>query len=155
MGWCGGGEVGGSQLLVASALGFAHDLDVGPEVVEGGRDFLLAGGEMFVQEVLAAGEAFVEVQLRDLLGEAALDVFDREVAGGGVLGLDDVEEVAVGVSVEEGEVGRGAPGVDPVDVEIEGRIAFDIREGVFGREGGEGGGLVQVEMILYRGEEGE
>ena len=58
------------------------------------------------------------MQFRDLLREAALDVFDGEVAGGGVLGLDDVEEVAVGVLVEEGEVRGRPPGVDPVDVEV-------------------------------------
>ena len=137
-------------LLVAFALGFAHDLDVGPEVVERGRDLLLPGGEVLVQEFLAGGEALVEVQFRDLLGEAALDVFDGEVAGGGVLGLDDVEEVAVRVSVEEGEVGCGAPGVNPVDVEIEGRIAFDVRKGVFGRKMAGGGRTPQVEVILYR-----
>ena len=83
MGRCGGGEASGLQLLVTSALGFAYDFNVGPEVVEGCRDFLLASGEMFVQEVLAAGKAFVKVQLHNLLGKAALDVFAYEVAGSG------------------------------------------------------------------------
>jgi len=45
----------------------------------------------------------------DLDGDAALDVFEAEVAGRGVARFDDVEEVGVGVGVEEGEGGGLLP----------------------------------------------
>ena len=116
----------GSLFFVSFALRLAHDFDVGPEVGEGAADFLLAGGEVLVEGFLARAEAFVEVEFGYLLGEAALDVFDRETAGAGVAGLDDVEEVRVGEALEDAEVFRVLPRFEPVEVEVGGRVAVDV-----------------------------
>lgn len=69
----------------------------------------MAGCEMFVQSFFGGGEAVVEVEGLDLGGQAALDVFEGEVAGCWVAGFDDVEEVGVGVGGEEGERGGLLP----------------------------------------------
>ncbi len=82
----------------------------------------------------------------DLGGEAAVDVVEAEVASRGVAGLDNVEEVGVGVGVEEG-VGRG---VAPLGVEV----WVEIREGV-AVDGGEGAVGGEVEVVFRAGEEGE
>lgn len=92
------GRLGAFPLLC-----FAQGFDVGPEVRERGTYFLLAGSEMSVQNLLAGGEAVVEMQGLDLECEPALDVFEGQVPGCGVPRLDDVEDVRVGVRVEEGE----------------------------------------------------
>lgn len=84
---------------------------------------------MAVEGFFACGEAVVEVHELDLLGEAPLDVFEGEVAGCGMAWLDDVEEMGVGVVLEEGEGGGLAPGVDPVWVEVLDWVAFDGGEG--------------------------
>ena len=85
------------------ALCFTHGFDVVSYFCESGGDFFLARGEMFVECVSGGGESVVEMEGLDLEGDLALDVFEAEFAGGGVTGLDEVKEVAVGVVVEEGE----------------------------------------------------
>jgi len=107
-------------------LRLTHDLDVGPEVVEGAADFLLAGGEMLVEGFLARAEAFVEVEFGDLLCETSLDVFDSETAGTGVAWLDDVEEVGVGEFLEDAEVFGMLPGFQPVEVEVRCWIPINV-----------------------------
>lgn len=53
-----------------------------------------------------------------LLRDAPLDVFDGEVSGCGMLGVDNVEEVRGSCGLEKG-VGRGEePGGEPIGVEI-------------------------------------
>ena len=104
---------------------------------------------MAVQHLFAGRESVVEVEGLDLERETALDVFEREVSGCWVPGLDDVEEVAVGVGVEEGEGGGLAPSVDPVCAEIGDGVAFD------GREGRRDWGAGEVDVVFDRGEEGE
>ena len=101
---------------------------------------------MFVQRLFGGGEAVVKMQSLDLLRDAALDVFEGEVAGCGVARLDDVEEVAVCVGVEEGEGGRLLPVGEEVDIEIEAWVAFDAGEGTVGGE---------VEVVFHGGEESE
>ena len=59
-------------------------------------DALSARGGVFVEDFTALADAFIQVEVGDLLGEAALDVFDAEAAGGGVVGGDDVEDAVVG-----------------------------------------------------------
>ena len=118
-------------------LGFAQGFDVGPEVGERGADLLLPRGEVAVQRLLAGGEPVVEVQGLDLEREPALDVLEGEIPRGGVPGFDDVEEVRVGVGVEEGEGGGLPPGVDPVWAEVGDGVAFDGGERRWG--GGRGG----------------
>ena len=117
-------------------LGFPPGFDVGPEVGERGGDFLLPRGEVAVQSFFAGGESVVEVQRLDLEREPALDVLEGKVPRGGVPGFDDVEEVRVGVGVEEGEGGGLPPGVDPVRAEVGDGVAVDGGEGRCGRGGG-------------------
>ena len=105
-------------------LGFAQGFDVGPKVGEGGGDLFMAGGEVFVERFFGGGEAFVEVEGLDLEGEAALNVFEGEIAGCGMAGIDDIEEVGVGVGGEEGEGGGLAPLVEEVGVEVCDGVAF-------------------------------
>ena len=69
------------------------------------------------------------MQRLDLQCKTALYVFKAEVSGCGMAGLDNVEEVRVGVGVEDCKVGSLAPCVDEVWVEVEGGISFDCREG--------------------------
>lgn len=64
---------------------------------------------MFVQRFAGGGDAVVEVEGLDLEGDAALDVFEAEVASSRVPGFHDVEEVGVCVGVEEGEGGGCLP----------------------------------------------
>lgn len=88
----------------------------------------------------------------DLQREAPLDVFEAEVACGGVSGFDNVEEVGVGVGGEEGEAGGLTPCRDPVGVEVVAGVA-----GRAGRGGGERlvAGRFEVDVVFDRGEEGE
>ena len=130
----------------AFALGFSHRFDVGPEVGEGGGDLFVAGCEMLVQGLFARRQSVVEMQGLDLQRETALYVLEAEIAGCGMAGLDDVEEVGVGVGVEECKVGGLTPCVDEVGVEVDGRIAFDR---------GEGRRVREVEVVFYGGEEGQ
>ena len=73
-------------------------------------------------------------------------VFEAEVSSCGMARLDDIEEVGVGVRVEERKVGGLAPVVDEVGVEIASWIAFDC---------GKGRRVREIEVVLYRGEEGQ
>ena len=65
------------------------------------------------------------MQRLDLQRQTALYVLEAEVPGGGVARLDDVEEVRVGVGVEDCKVGGLTPCVDEVGVEVDGWITFD------------------------------
>ena len=69
------------------------------------------------------------MQCLDLQCQTALYVFEAEISGRGMAGLDNVEEVRVGVGVEDCKVGGLAPCVDEIWVEVEGRITFDCGEG--------------------------
>ena len=106
----------------------------------------MAGCEVFVQSFFRGGEAFVEMEGLYLHGNAAVDVFEAEIAGCGVAGIDDVEEVGVSMSIEEGEGGSVLPVEEKVEVEVCGWVAFN---------GGERWMRVEVELILRCGEEGE
>lgn len=88
----------------------------------------MAGCEMLVQCFSACCYPLVEMQRLDLQRETALYVLEAEVSGRGMARLDDVEEVGVGVGVKDCKVGGLAPGVDEVEVEVDGRITFDCRE---------------------------
>jgi len=116
----------GSLLFVSLPLRLSHDLDIGPEVVEGAADFLLPGGEMLVECFLAGAEAFVKVEFGDLLRETPLDVFDRETAGTGVSWLDDVKEMGVGEFLEDAEVFGMLPSFQPVEVEVHCWIPINV-----------------------------
>ena len=89
---------------MALTLSFAHGFDVGPEIIKGRRDFLLAGGEVLVESFSAYGKTFVEVELLNLLGEASVYVIHGQATGGRMLGLNDIEEVGVSVLTEEGKI---------------------------------------------------
>ena len=69
------------------------------------------------------------MQCLDLQRETALYVLEAEVSGCGMAWLDNVEEVGVGVRVEERKVGGLTPCVDEVRVEVEGGIALDCGKG--------------------------
>ena len=69
------------------------------------------------------------MQRLDLQCKTALYVFEAEISGRGMAWLDNVEEVGVGVGVEDCKVGGLAPCVDEVWVEVEGRITVDCGEG--------------------------
>lgn len=118
LGGCGGAAVGtsrGAQLLLARALGGAHGLVLAPDIVDGGGDARLAGGELLVEDLTARLEALVELELGDLsvvrqlrnlrlmwrvydgdiLCESPLNVLNRKTAGARVVWLDNVEQVRV------------------------------------------------------------
>ena len=82
----------------------------------------------------------------DLKCDAALDIFEIQVASRGVAGLDDVEKVAVGVSREEGEGGCFLPLGEKVGIEVLAWIAFYPWEGIMGSE---------VRMVFHAREECE
>ena len=69
----------------------------------------MAGCEVFVQCFFGGGEAFVKMESLYLHSDTALDVFEAEIAGCGVTGINDVEEVAVSMIIEEGEGGSALP----------------------------------------------
>lgn len=69
------------------------------------------------------------MQRLDLQCKTALYVFEAEISGRGMAGLDNVEEVRFSVRVEDCKVGGLAPCVDEVWVEVKGRITFDCGEG--------------------------
>ena len=89
----------------------------------------MARGEVLVERFPARGQSVVEMERLDLQRQTPLDVLEAEITGSGMAGLDDVEEVGVGVSVEEHEIGRRAPGVDEVGIEVGRWITFDGGEG--------------------------
>ena len=76
----------------------------------------------------------------DLERDLTLDVFEAEFAGGGVTGFYYVEEVAVGVVVEEGERGCLLPVREKVGVEFSTWIAFDSWKG---------GVVLEIEVVFY------
>lgn len=75
--------------LVLFPLCFAHRVDVGPEAVEDGADFLLACGEVAVYCFPAFADAIIKVEFCNLLGESSLDVFNCETTGAGMAGFDN------------------------------------------------------------------
>lgn len=75
--------------FVLFPLCFAHRVDVRPEAVEDGADFLLARREVPVYCFPAFADTVIEVEFCDLLRESALDVFDGETAGAGMTGFHD------------------------------------------------------------------
>ena len=119
----------GCARLGLGALGGAAGFKVGPEVVEGGRDLLLAEDEVLIKGFAGGGEALVEVHVLDLLGDAAVDVVEGEAACGRVPGIDNVEEVRVSEVGPDVEVVGRFPGVEPGFAEVEGRITLDVDEG--------------------------
>lgn len=88
----------------------------------------MAGREVLVQCVSARCYPLVEMERLNLQRDTALYVLEAEVSGRGMARLDDVEEVGVGVGVEDRKVGRLAPCVDEVEVEVDGRVTFDCGE---------------------------
>ena len=53
------------------------------------------------------------MHILELLRDAPLDIFEGEVTSCWVSGFDDVEEMGVGVVVEESEGGGSTPGINP------------------------------------------
>lgn len=93
----GGGE------LVAVPLGLPHGFDVGPETSKRARNFLLAGGEVFVQNLFAGCETLVEVQGLDLQRETALNILQAEISRRWMPRFHNVKKVGVGVGGKEGK----------------------------------------------------
>lgn len=106
----------------------------------------MAGCEVFVQCFFGGGEAFVEMEGLDLHSHTAVNVFEAEIAGCGVAGIDDVEDVGVSMIIEEGEGGSVLPVEEKVRVEVGGWVAFN---------GGERWVRSEVEMVFGCGEKGE
>lgn len=106
----------------------------------------MAGCEVFVQCFFGGGKAFVEMEGLNLHGDAALDVFEAEIAGCGVAWIDDVEEVAVSMLIEEVKGGSLLPLEKEVRVEVCGWVTFNC---------GERWVRSEVEVILGRGKKGE
>lgn len=134
-------------------MGFAEGFDIGPEVVERGGDFPVAGGEMFVQDFSRLDESLIEFEFLDLLRETAVDVFDTEAPGGRMPRLHDVEKMVFGESIPDPETSRRFPCLDPGFVEVDGGIAVDVGEG--GEVPEVVGNGVEVFVVLDRSEEGE
>lgn len=93
---------GGAE-LIAGPLGLPHGFDVGPEAGESSGNFLVASGKVLVQQLFAGCQSLVKVQSLDLQCEAALDIFEAEIARGGMSWFHNVKEVGVGVSGKEGK----------------------------------------------------
>ena len=106
----------------------------------------MAGCEVFVQSFFGGGEAFVEMEGLYLHGDTAVDIFEAEIAGCGVAGIDDVEEMGVSMVIEEGEGGSLLPVEEKVMVEVCGWVAFN---------GGERWVGLEVELVFGCGEKGE
>ena len=106
----------------------------------------MAGCEVFVQCFFGGGEAFVEMESLYLHGDTAVDVFEAEIAGCGVAGINDVEEVAVSMVIEEGEGGSALPVDEKVMVEVCGWVAFN---------GGERWVRLEVELVFSCREKGK
>ena len=101
---------------------------------------------MFVQCFFGGGEAFVEMECLYLHSDTALDVFEAEIAGCGVARIDDVEEVAVSMVMEESKGGSALPVDKKVGVEVCGWVAFN---------GGERWVRLEVELVFRCREKGE
>ena len=69
------------------------------------------------------------MQCLDLQRKTALYVLEAEISRCGMARLDDVEEVGICVGIKEGEVGGLTPRMYEIEVEVDGRIAFDGGEG--------------------------
>lgn len=106
----------------------------------------MAGCEVFVQCFFGGSETFVEMEGLYLHGDTALDVFEAEIAGCGVAGLNDVKEMAVSMVVEEGEGGSVLPVEEKVRVEVCAWVAFN---------GGKRWVRLEVELVFSRREKGE
>ena len=106
----------------------------------------MAGCEVFVQCFFGGGEAFVKMEGLYLHGYTAMDVFEAEIAGCGVAGIDDVEQVAVSIVIEECEGGCVLPVEEKVRVEVCGWVTFNGREGWV---------RLEVELVFGCREKGE
>ena len=84
---------------------------------------------MLVQRFFACCQSVIEMQRLDLQREPALYVLEAEISSCGMAGLNDIEEMGVGVGVEECEVGGLTPCVDKIWVEVDGWITFDCGQG--------------------------
>lgn len=124
-----GREVFSASVGLAAALGFAEGFDIGPEVVEGGGHFLVARGEMFVQDFSRLDQSFIQLEFLNLLCKTAVDVFDTESPGRRMPRLHDVEKVVFGEFIPDPETSRRFPCFDPGFVEVDGGIAVDVGEG--------------------------
>jgi hypothetical protein len=67
-----------------------------------------------------------------------------------VLGLHEIEEMAVCVPIPDSVVLGPAPGLDPIDAEIVGWVAFDLW-----KHPGIVGVVIHVVMAFHSGDEGE
>lgn len=88
----------------------------------------------------------------DLQSQTAVYIIHGQAPRGGMFRLHDIEEVGIGIFVEERKIRRLSPCIYPFEVEIRGGVAFDVgivRIAVVGRGG------VKVEVVFHRGEEGE
>ena len=81
-----------ARLFVLFLLGFNVCHDAGKR----GGDVLLAGREMLADDLFGGGEALVEMQILDLLRQAAVDVVHGQAAGRGVFRLHNAEKVRIG-----------------------------------------------------------
>lgn len=106
----------------------------------------MAGCEVFVQCFFGGGEAFVEMEGLYLYGDAALDIFETEIAGCGVAWIDDIEEVGVSMVIEEVKRRGLLPMEKEIRAEVCGWVTFDC---------GERWVRSEVELVLGRGEKGE
>ena len=106
----------------------------------------MARCEVFVQCFFGGGEAFVEMEDLYLHGNAALDVFEAEIAGCRVAWIDDVEEVGVSMVIKEIKGGGLLPMEKEIRVEVCGWVTFNRGERWMRSE---------VELVLGRGEKGE
>lgn len=139
--------------LRTCALHSSHILDIGPQVRKCGGDATLARGEVLAKRVTRDGQPLVEVQVRDLLLQAAVDVVDGQAAGSRVPRLDNVEQVRVREVVPEFVVIGGFPCGQPGVAKVKRRIALDVWEGaqiaLVVRDS------VEVLVVFCRGEESE
>ena len=85
----------------------------------------MAGCEVFVQCFFGGGEAFIEMEGLYLHGNAALDVFETEIAGCRVAWIDNVEEVGVSMVIEEIKGGCLLPMEKEIRVEVCGWVTFN------------------------------
>ena len=84
---------------------------------------------MLVQRFFAGCQSVIEMQRLDLQREPALYVLEAKISSCGVAGLNNVEEMGVGVRVEECKVGGLTPCVDKLRVEVDGWITFNGGQG--------------------------
>lgn len=115
--------------LRTCALRSSHVLDIGPQVRKCSSDATLARGEMLAKRVTRDGQPLVEVQVCDLLLQAAVDVVDGQATSGWVPRLDNVKQVRVREAVPEFVVIGGFPCGQPGFAKVKRGVALDVWEG--------------------------